>query len=69
MKWLPANGSTQANADGRYVIVNATSKHWISYELTPYGTGKDLGTSSTDEEARQVCEEHEVRLLVERKRA
>lgn len=69
MKWLSPNGSTQATADGRYVIVNATSQHWISYELTPYSTGEDLGTSSSAEEARKRCEEHQAQVVSVRRRA
>lgn len=67
MKWLPRTGSTQTTADGRYVIVNANSQHWVSYALTPYSTGEEIGLSGTEEKAREICESHEARLYAERK--
>lgn len=59
MKWLPPAGSTQHSADGRYVVVHATDTNWIGYELTPYGTGEELGVKPTDAEARTLCDLHE----------
>jgi hypothetical protein len=59
MKWEKPNGSRQGTVDGRYVIVQATENNWIAYELTPFGTGNELGVKPTDAEAREVCEAHE----------
>jgi hypothetical protein len=69
MKWDKPNGSTQATADGRYVVVHATESNWIAYELTPYGTGKDLGAKPSDEEARQLCQTYDTQLVAAHRRS
>lgn len=58
MKWLNPNGATQHTADHRYAVVQATEHNWVAYELGPT-TGVELGVKPTDEQARQVCEDHE----------
>lgn len=58
MKWLPAVGSTQGTACGKYVIVQANERDWVAYELAPT-TGKELAVKPTDGEARQACEDFE----------
>jgi hypothetical protein len=58
MKWEKPNGSTQRTSDSRYGIVEANSQHWVAYHYTPFNTAVDLGTRSTDELARQCCEDH-----------
>jgi hypothetical protein len=58
MKWEKPNGSTQVSSDGMYCIVHANSQHWVAYELTKFSTGNELGVRSTDELARQCCEDH-----------
>lgn len=63
MKWLNPNGATQGTSDGRYVVVQATENNWISYELTPYGTGTELGVKPTAEQAKECCEAHEALLV------
>jgi hypothetical protein len=63
MKWDRPNGSVQHTADKRYCVVQATEENWIGYELTPFGTSVDLGTGSTDERARALCEQHENMLV------
>lgn len=69
MKWLNPNGATQGTSDGRYVVVQATENNWIAYELTPYGTGAELGVKPTAEQAKECCEDHETLLQTMRKRA
>jgi len=61
MKWDKPNGAVQHTADKRYCVVQATEENWIGYELTPFGTSRDLGTESSDERARQLCESHDQR--------
>lgn len=58
MKWEKPNGSRQGTVDGKYVIVQATEHNWIAYELGPTA-GVELGVKPTDEQARQICEDHE----------
>lgn len=55
MKWMPATGSTQQSSDGRYLIMEATSKHWIAYALSERS---DIGTLPSAEDARAVCDSH-----------
>lgn len=69
MKWDKPQGSTQHTTDGRYAIVQANSRDWIAYEITPFGTGRDLATKPTDEEARAVCEAHEAQLVAAHRRS
>lgn len=67
MKWLTPAGSTQHTADGRYCIVQANSQDWVAYELTPFGSAKDLATRPTDEEARTVCEDYDREMMAFRR--
>ena len=67
MKWLPLQGSTQGTADERYVIVQANSKDWIAYAVTPFATGDELGVKPTPAEAREVCEDHEREMVAMRR--
>jgi hypothetical protein len=69
MKWDKPQGATQHSADGRYCIVQANSQDWIAYQLTPYGTGKDLGTRDSDVKARGLCEAHEAQLRAAHRRS
>lgn len=69
MKWDKPTGSTQATTDGRYAVVHATETNWVAYELTPYGTGEDLGTRDTDLKARALCEAHEAQLTAAHRRS
>jgi len=59
MKWDKPNGAVQHTTDKRYCVVQATEENWIGYELTPFGTSRDLGVEPTDEKARALCEQHE----------
>ena len=59
MKWLPPTGSTQGTSCGKFVVVQANSKDWIAYALSPYGIGEELGVKASDEDARACCEDHE----------
>jgi hypothetical protein len=68
MKWDKPNGSVQHTADKHYCVVQATENNWIAYELTPYGTGAELGVKPTDFQARACCESHEARLIAEHRR-
>lgn len=68
MKWEKPQGSTQHTTDGRYCIVQANSQDWVAYQLTPYGTGKDLGTRPSDAEARTLCDLYETQLQTEHRR-
>lgn len=63
MKWNKPAGCTQGTTCGNYVIVQANSKDWIAYALSPYNVGAELGVKSTDAEARQLCEDHERELV------
>jgi len=58
VKWNRPTGSVQQTADDRFCIVQATEHNWVAYELGPT-TGVELGVKPTDEQARQVCEDHE----------
>lgn len=68
MKWLPPAGSTQHSADGRYVIVQANTQHWVAYQLHST-TATELSVKPTDAEARTVCDTHESQLIAARKSA
>ena len=67
MKWLPPQGSTQGTADERYVIVQANSKDWIAYALTPFATSDELAVKPSAAEAREVCEDHEREMVAMRR--
>jgi hypothetical protein len=70
MKWLPPNGSIQGSADGRYVVVHATENTWIAYDISRTTQFAELGTRSSDSDARALCEAAERALLAQaRKRA
>lgn len=68
MKWEKPQGATQHTTDGRYVIVQANTQHWVAYELHAT-TAKDLGTRTTDEAAREVCEAYEAQLTSAHRRS
>lgn len=68
MKWAKPVGSTQGTVDGRYMIVQANTQHWVSYRMG-HTVAKDLGTSNSDEKARELCEAHERGLIQQRKSA
>jgi hypothetical protein len=68
VKWDKPAGSTQHSADGRYAIVQANSQDWVAYELHAT-TGKELGRSDYDEEARKICETHEAQLQAPHRRS
>ena len=55
VKWLPATGPTQSSASGQYLIMQANSKHWITYCMA---TCDELGTVASAEDARACCESH-----------
>ena len=69
MKWDKPNGSVQHTTDKRYCIVQATEGNWIGYELTPFGTSRDLCVESTDERARALCEADEARFVAAHRRS
>lgn len=70
MKWLPPTGSTQGTADGRYVIVQATSQDWVAYDISSGTTAREIGSRKSDADARALCEAAERTMLAEtRKRA
>ncbi len=70
MKWLPPNGSSQGSADGRYVVVQANSQHWIAYDIAGGTTAREIGVRGNDCDARALCEGAERALMAEtRKRA
>lgn len=70
MKWLPPNGSTQGTADGRYVIVQATSQDWVAYDIASGVAGREIGSRKNDTDARALCEAAERSLMAAtRKRA
>lgn len=58
MKWDKPTGAVQYSADRAYCTVEAATGKWVSYELGP-ATGKDLGTTDTEERARALCEQYE----------
>jgi hypothetical protein len=70
VKWNKPDGGVQHTADGRYSIVRAveTGPIWIAYRMGPT-TAPQIGTTNSDELARQLCEDHERLLLSARKRA
>jgi len=63
MKWDKPNGAVQHTTDKRYCVIQATEGNWIGYELTPFGTSRDLCVEPTDEKARELCEQHENMLV------
>lgn len=63
MKWLPPAGATQGTTDGRYVIVQANSKDWIAYDVSSGTSGRQIGASSSDADARALCEAAERALM------
>ena len=73
MKWLPVDGSVQHGIGAcgrRYSVVNATSQHWVAYQLAiGVGIGEDLGTRDSEEGARGLCEDRERDLEALRRRA
>jgi len=68
MKWDKPNGAVQHSAHGRYSIVRAveTGPVWIAYSMGPT-TAAQLGTTNSDELARQICEDDERDLLALRR--
>jgi len=68
VKWEKPAGSTQHSSDGRYVIVQANTQHWVAYQLHAT-TATDLGTSETDLKARALCEAHESQLIAAHRRS
>lgn len=68
MKWEKPTGSVQQSTDGRYVIVQANSQHWVAY-LMGYTCASDLGTRDSDLKARALCEAHEAQLTAAHRRS
>jgi hypothetical protein len=70
MKWEKPNGGVQWSADKCYSIVRATETGpiWIAYRMTPT-TGEQIGTTNSDDLARDLCEDDWRQLESLRKRA
>lgn len=70
MKWAKPDGGVQWSADKRFCIVRAveTGPVWIAYRMGPT-TGEQIGTTNSDELARQLCEDDEGYLESLRRRA
>ena len=68
MKWDKPDGAVQHTADKRYFIMEANSQQWVAYAKA-FGAGTELGVKPTDEEARQVCEDHDRLLIAARQTA
>lgn len=68
MKWEKPTGSVQQSTDGRYVIVQANSQHWVAY-LMGSTCASDLGTRDSDLKARALCEAHEAQLTAAHRRS
>ncbi len=68
MKWDKPDGGVQYSSDRRYSIVRAveTGPIWIAYAMGPT-TAAQLGTTNSEELARQMCEDDERELLVLRR--
>jgi hypothetical protein len=57
VKWLAPDGSTQHSACKRYCIVYGhTGPIWIAYRMA-ITTGEQIGSTNSDELARQLCED------------
>lgn len=68
MKWEKPNGSTQYSADRKYAVTEAITDIFVAYELGST-TGIELGMAHTAEEARSICEDHEIQMVALRRRA
>jgi len=67
MKWDKLAGCTQQTSDGRYLIMHANSRDWVAYRMG-YTIAQDLGTTDSDEKARELCETHEAQLTAAHRR-
>lgn len=58
MKWDKPTGAVQYSTNRAFCVVKANTQSWIAYQMGAT-TAEDLGTKSTDREARELCEVRE----------
>lgn len=57
MKWDLPNGSVQYTTDRCYMVMRATSEHWIAYRMSAFqNAAEKLGERGDEEAARACCE-------------
>lgn len=58
MKWLKPTGPTQTSADGKYIVMHATSHWWVAYFQPAPHEWERIGERDSDEKAKDACDDH-----------